>query len=145
MVMLLGLGVPFSAIPVSAASPSTDYDSILESIYDEETKTYTMTTADHLLALAYGIKNHGTSGSYYYYGKTFVLGADITLNTGVQDAVAAGNSLMPSAKKRYGSTKVTTPSAIREKESVTGSVAVIGIICAGLHTASEMSIIKNAP
>ncbi len=94
MVMLLGLALPFGSLSTSAATlkPSSDYDAILESVYDEATKTYTLTTPDHLLALAYGIRYHGNSGDYYYANKTFALGADITLNEGVQDAVAAGDT-----------------------------------------------------
>lgn len=89
LVMLLGLAVPFATLTASAATPSADYDSILASIYDGETKTYTMTTADHLLSLGYMIaKGKGSA----YAGATFALGADITVNTGVQAAVAAGDT-----------------------------------------------------
>ena len=61
------------------------------------------------------------------------------------EAVAAGRSLIPSAKKRYGSTKVTTPSAMREKIKIKGAFAVCSTMPSGFETASAVSIIKNEP
>ena len=102
MVMLLGLAVPFGGFTASAATPSSDYTSILASIYDEDTNTYVMTTADHLLSLGYMI---AAGKGEAYTGATFALGADITVNTGVQDAVAAGNT---SSLVQYPDTKGKT-------------------------------------
>lgn len=104
MVMLLGLALPFGSVFASAAtlSPSTDYDAILESIYDADTKTYTMTTADHVLALGYMIAAGKGSA---YSGRTFALGSDITVNQNVQAAVAAGTT---SSLVKYPDTKGKT-------------------------------------